>query len=316
MSGIVVREAMPFSRTFFERVPLRFINLDELARGSLEDRNFVGDAYWQIDAEEPLAYLILRNGRPYRIFGYSGPSVTAFINWLRRDKRELTLTYRFVEEGSLPHLVRCCSEDPVVQDLENGSGDLMEVLRALRRKGESGLLRIRAEGSTTLVPIENGRLQVAYGPGLVHRGKAILEFLTAQLPTAAVADLYPGSTKELPAVGISEAVLLVKAFNSWLEAARPTWPDCPKIAAHVFKTVKDKESCMAPFHFEVEEGLSLETLPVETDRMTPVFASMIRSMCKKHPSPGACSKLFVSSNRQNRMALEATGLGSLLELDS
>ncbi len=314
MSGIVIREALPYSRTFLERVPLQFINLDELVKGSLEDRNFTGDAYWQIDADEPLAYMMLRSGRPYTIIGFSGPSVTAFINWLRRDKRELTLTYRFVEEGALPALVRCCSEEPVLQDLDSESGDVMEVLRALRRSETSGLLRIRSGGVSTLVPVEDGKLQVAYGAGACLRGKAILSFLTGQIEQGSTADLYPGSTGGLATVGISEAQLLVGAFNTWLEAAIPTWPECSNIAMNVFKTLRDKEACLSSFVYSTEEGLSLQALPAETERIPRVFATMIGSMCKKHPAPSACSKLFISSNRQNKMALEATGLASLLEL--
>ncbi len=314
MSGPLAREALPYSRTFLERVPLQFINLDELVKGALEDRNFAGDGYWQIDADEPLAYMILRRGRPYTIIGYSGPSVTAFINWLRRDKRELTLTYRFVEEGSLPSLVRCCSEEPVLQDLENDRGDLMEVLKALRRTEDSGLLRIRAGSLSTLVPVEGGKLQVAWGAGVSMKGRDILTYLTGQLPPETTADLFPGATGDLAAVGISEAQLLVGAFNTWLEAAIPTWPECSNIAMNVFKTLKDKEVCLASFVYSTEEGLSLQAQPSEAERIPKVFATLIGSMCKKHPAPAACSKLFITSNRQNKMALEATGLASLLEI--
>jgi hypothetical protein len=313
MSGIVVREALPFSRTFFEKVPLQFINLDELVKGSLEDRNFTGDAYWQIDAVEPLAYLFLRGGRPYTIVGYSGPSVTAFINWLRRDKRELTLTYRFVEEGSLPALVRCCTEEPVLQNLDNDQGDVMEILRALKRTEESGLLRIKAQGVTTLVAIDKGSLLMAWGDGASLKGKDILAFLSGHLSSGATADLYPGATGELATVGIAEAQLLVGAFNTWMEAAIPTWPECSTIALNVFKTLKEKETCLSSFVYSAEEGLSLQALPSDTDRVAQVFASMIRSMCRKHPAPVACTKLFITSNRQNKMALEATGIAALLE---
>ncbi len=314
MSGIVVKDALPFSRTFFEKVPLQFINLDELVKGSLEDRRFAGDAYWQIDSEDiPQAYLILRGGRPYRIIGYSGPSVNAFMNWLRKDKRELTLTYRFMEHNSLPYLLRCCTEEPVLQDLDNDTGDIMDVLRALRRKEESGLLRIRALGQSTLVPVEKGKLQMAFGPGSILKGKAILTYLTEQLPPKAVADLYPGQTAEPAGVGISEAQLLVSSFNNWLEAARPTWPECANIASTVFKTLKQKEECLSSFSYDVEDGLFLEALPAETEKIPSVFANIVRTMCRKHPSPGACNKLFLSSNKHSKLALEAMGIASLLE---
>ena len=314
MSGFLAREALPYSRTFLEKVPLQFINLDELARGALEDRNFAGDAYWQIDADEPLAYMILRSGRPYTIIGYSGPSTTAFINWLRRDKRELTLTYRFVEDGALPFLVRCCSEEPVLQELDNDKGDLMEVFQAVSRNEDSGLFRIRSGDVSTLIPVDGGRLQVAFGAGQSLRGKSVLSFLSEQLDPGSTADFFPGATGNLASVGIAETQLLVGAFNTWLEAAIPTWPECTNIAMNLFKTLKDKEECLSSFDYSTEEGLSMQSFPSDTERIPKVFASLIGSMCKKHPAPSACSKLFMSSNRQNKMAIEATGLASLLGL--
>jgi hypothetical protein len=313
MNGIVFRDTLPYSRTFFEKVPVRFVNLDELVKGALEDRAFVGDAYWEIDAEEPLAYLILRNGRPYRIIGYSGPSITAFINWMRRDNRELTLTYRFVERGALPLLVRCWTEQPVLQDLDNGCGDVMAVLRNLRKITESGLLRVRSGGVSTLIPVEEGKLTAAFGAGGVLKGKLILTFLSDQLEPGSVADFYPGPTPDLPLVGISEAQLVVQSFNAWLDAAKPTWPECARIASTVFSVLKEKEPGLVALSFNIEDGLFLETLPVNTESVPEAFAKMIRSLAKKHPSPENCLRLFGSVNRERKLALAAAGLASVLE---
>lgn len=313
MSGILSRDALPYSRTFFENVPVRFVNLDELVKGALEDRAFAGDAYWEIVADEPLAYLILRGGRPYRIIGYSGPSVTAFINWMRRDNRELTLTYRFVEGGALPLLVRCWTEQPILQDLDNSIGDVMAVLRNLRKITESGMLRVRSAGSSTLIPVEEGKLTAAFGAGSVLRGKAILSFLTDELEPGSVADFYPGPTPDLPQVGISEAQLVVQSFNAWLDAAKPTWPECARIASTVFSVLKEKEPSFCSLSYNVDDGLFLESLPVNTESIPEAFSKMIRSLAKKHPSPENCLRLFGSVNRERKLALAAAGLGSVLE---
>ena len=313
MSGIISRESLPFSRTFFEGVPVRFVNLDELVRGALEDRSFAGDAYWQIDAEEPLAYLILRGGRPYRIIGYSGPSVNAFIHWIRRDNRELKLTYRFVDAGTLPLLVRCWTEEPVLQELDNSNGDLMSVLRNLRRIEASGLMRVRSASASTLIPVEDGRLSAAFGAGSILKGKLIVSFLTEQLDPGATADFYPGPTPDLPRVGISEAQLVVQSFNAWLDAAKPTWPECARIASTVFGVLKEKESCFGSLSYNVDDGLFLESLPVDTESIPEVFTTMIKSVAKKHPSPENCLRLFGSVNRERKLALAAAGLSSVLE---
>jgi hypothetical protein len=314
MTGIVTRDVLPFSRTFFEKVPLQFVNLDALAKGALEDRALSGDAYWQIDTvEEPLAYLILRRGRPYRIIGYSGPSVTAFINWLRRDNRELTLTYRFVEEGTLPLLLRCWTEDPVLQDLEHGRGDLMTLLKSLRKISDNGLLKVKAGGNAILIPVEDGRITTAFGPGQVTRGKAIVQLLTEQLEGTAVGDFYAGQSRQLSQVGISEAQLFVTAFNAWLEASCPTWPECRRIASTVFSTVKEKETSFGLLSYDPDDGLHLQALPVETEQMPSAFMTLVRSLSRKHPSPDSCLRLFGSINREKKIALCAAGLSTLFE---
>ncbi|GEM_PF-452526 len=313
MTGIVSRDALPFARTFFEKVPVQFVNLDQLVKGALEDRAFAGDAYWQIDADEPLAYLILRGGRPYRIIGYSGPGVAAFINWIRRDNRELTLTYRFVESGTLPLLVRCWTEEPALQELDNARGDVMTVLRSMRRSSDSGLLRVRNGGTSTLIPIEDGKLASAFGAGTTLKGKSILGFLTEQLEPGACADLYPGPTRPLSQVGISEAQLIVLAFNTWLDAARPTWPECARIASTVFSVVKEKEPSFTSLSYNVEDGLYMEGLPADTESIPEAFTKLIKSMARKHPSPENCLRLFTTVNRERKLALAVAGLSGVLE---
>ncbi len=314
MSGIVSREILPYSRTFLEKVPLQFVNLDELVKGALDHRSLAGDAYWQIDAlNEPVAYLILRNGRPYRIVGYSGPSVNAFITWLRRDNRELTLTYRFVEDGTLPLLLRCWTEEPVLQDLENSRGDVMSVLKSVRKLGETGLFKLRTGGKATLIPIDEGRISAAFGPGSVITGKAIQQLLSEQLDESSFADYYPGPTGMLSQVGIAEAQLIVSAFNVWLEAASPTWPECKRIATTVFTAMKSKETCFGSLSYDPEDGMFLEALPVETDKMPAAFSALVKSLARKHPSPESCMKLFGSVNKEKKLALSTAGLAPLFE---
>lgn len=307
------RENLPYARSFLERVPLRFINLDELTRGALENRDLAGDAYWCVESQgDPLAYLVLRLGRPHQLIGHPGPALVNFLRWIRTDKRELTLTYRFVEEETLKYLMRCWTEEPVLENLDHSSGDIRDLLQGLKRTRESGLLGIRNNGNLSLIPIENGRISICYTPGRMLNSDELISYLSHGLNKTAVAAFYSGLTKPLSSIGISEVVLLVQAFNDWLESMRPTWPSCDKLAEIMFEKLKARETAMKCFSYDPGEGIMLNELPLETSSLSKVFMVYIKSLARRHPSPENVQKLFGSVNRENKMALTAAGLGSMM----
>jgi hypothetical protein len=310
----IARDTLPYSRTFFERVPMRFVNVRELAKGSLESRDLVEDAYWQIDADsEPVAFLVLFGGRPHHLIGHRGPTMNAFLRWLTTDDRELVLSYRFVEEGTLPLLMRCWTEEPDLQDLSHKDGDIKELLKGLSSSGESGLMAIRSDGKVDLVPVEKGKLSVGFGPGHSIEGNRLIKLLSHDLADDAKADFYAGATKPLSSIGIAEIGLLVQSFNEWLEAIRPTWPSCDKLADAMFGKLQGREDSMKAFIYEVGDGLILNELPEDTSNLAKVFVVLVKSLTRRHPSPDNALKLFGSVNKENKIALVSAGLSPLLK---
>ncbi|MBN1433959.1 hypothetical protein JW921_04310 [Candidatus Fermentibacterales bacterium] len=310
----IARARLPYQRTFLERVPLRFVNLKELSKGALESRDLAEDGYWQIDADqEAVAFLVLYGGRPHQLVGHRGPTLSAFLRWLATDKRELVLTYRFVQEGLLPHLFRCWTEDPALQGLSHIEGDIKELLKGLSSSGESGLLAIRSGGEVCLVPVDKGTLSIGYGAGQVVNGNSLIKMLSSGLSKDAEADFYPGATRPLPAIGISEVGLLIQSFNDWLEAIRPTWPSCDKLAEAMYEKLQAREDCIRSISYEPGDGLVMNELPEDTANLAKIFVVLIKSLTRRHPSPDNAVKVFAAVNRENRIALVSAGLGSLLE---
>ncbi|MBN2586864.1 MAG: hypothetical protein JXR55_06190, partial [Candidatus Fermentibacteraceae bacterium] len=62
MSDVLLREDLPFSVNYFENIPVRYLNLRELARGALDSRELHRDGYWRVDnAGGPVAYHAIKN---------------------------------------------------------------------------------------------------------------------------------------------------------------------------------------------------------------------------------------------------------------
>ena len=310
LSGAV----LPYSRTFLEHVPLKFVNLRELSKGALDSRDLAEDGYWQIDAgKEPIAFLVLFGGRPHHLIGHRGPTLSTFLRWLGTDSRELTITYRFVEEGTLPLLMRCWIEEPALQDLAHSEGDIKELLKGLSSSGESGLLTIRCSREVCLVPIEKGKLSTGYRAGSRIEGKELIRFLSHDLGKEAVADFFPGETRPMSPIGISEIGLLVQSFNDWLEALRPTWPSCDKLAEGMFGKLQEREDCMKCFGYDYGDGMILNELPKDTSNLAKLFVILVKSLTRRHPSPDNALKLFGAVNKENRIALVSAGLSPLMQ---
>jgi hypothetical protein len=303
---------LPFKRTFLEGVPLRFINLTELSRGTLDSRDLAEDGYWKVWADKPVAYLMLREGRPYRIIGHESPDLGSFIRFLTKDSRELSLTFRFVDKGCLPCLLRTWTEEPVIRDLKHSADDVMELLRSLKKSKESGLLQLRWEDDLGLVPVSSGKIAKAFLPGRTVQGRELLNFLSKELSKEAVGDFYPGKMEALSPVGVAEVSLLIDSFNNWLEALRPTWPECDDITQELFKKLCQQEQCMKAFKFYMEDGLFLQKPLERTDRLPSVLTDLIKGIAERHASEETCIKVFGSANRENKMALASAGLNEIV----
>jgi hypothetical protein len=304
---------LPYSRTFFERVPLQFVNLDELSRGALESRSLAGDAYWKIDAETPVAYLVLRKGRPYQVIGSDSPDLRTFLSWLRHDKRELTITYRFVEEGTLRYLLRYWTEDPVLTGLENSQGDILELLLSMKESRESGLLQLKYNGRLALIPVTTGKLSMAFLPGKTLRGRDLLGFLKSEETSAGRADFYMGETLPLSPLGISEVLLLLTSVNTWLESLRPVWPACDAVLPNLYNEKQKEDACLQSITYEEGDGFYIGSTLVESEKLPAAIADLIMKLTDRHPSSSNAMKLFFSKNKTNAIALESIGLTQLLK---
>ena len=303
---------LPYSRTFLESVPLRFINLQELSRGALDSRALAEDGYWQICAEEPVALLLLRAGRPYRIVGHQTPDLASFIRYLTKDKRELTITFRFVDKGALPCILKVWSEQPALREMESAEGDIMDLLRSLKRAAESGLLELEYNGVTSLIPIDSGKISRGFLPGRTMRGRELLTYLSKELPDGARGSFYPGAVPSLAPVGLSEIGLLVASFNNWLEALRPTWPECDDITEDLYRGLARENAFLDAFEFYPDDGLFLRK-PLEQPELLPgVFVKLIKGVAERHASAETCIRVFGSANRENRVALATAGLKEIV----
>jgi hypothetical protein len=305
--------SLPYSRTFFERVPLKFVNLDELSRGALESRALAGDAYWRIDAETPISYLVLRKGRPYQVIGSDSPDLRSFLSWLRHDKRELTITYHFVEEGTLPYLLRYWTEDPVLCGLENSQGDILETLLSMKESRESGLLQIKYGGKLGLIPVTAGKLSTAFLAGRTLHGKELLTFLKSEETSSAMADFYIGETLPLSPLGISEVLLILTSVNIWLDSLRPVWPACDAVLPNLYKDKQKEDVCLESITYEEGDGFYLSATLIESEKMPAAIADLIITLAERHPSSANAMKLFLSKNKANAIALESIGLTQLLK---
>jgi hypothetical protein len=304
---------LPYTRTFFEEVPLKFVNLDELSRGALESRALAGDAYWRIEAENPIAYLVLRKGRPYQVIGSDSPDLRSFLSWLRHDKRELTLTYRFVEDGTLPYLLRYWTEDPVLCGLENSQGDILEMLLSMKQSKESGLLQLKWDDNLALIPVTTGKLSTAFLPGRTLHGRELLTFLKSEETSSALADFYLGETVPLSPLGISEVLLLLTSVNTWLDALRPVWPACDAVLPNLYRDKQKDDACLGSITYEEGDGFYINSTLVESENLPAAIAGLIRSLTERHPSSANAMKLFFSKNKTNAIALESIGLTQLLK---
>jgi hypothetical protein len=305
--------SLPYLRTFFEKVPLKFVNLEELSRGALESRALAGDAYWRIDADNPIAYLALRKGRPYQIIGSDSPDLRSFLSWLRHDRRELTITYHFVAEGALPCLLRYWTEDPVLCGLENSQGDVLEMLLSMKKSEESGLLKLKFGSNLGLIPVSSGKLSKAFLPGRTLVGRELITFLKSEETSSAVADFFMGRTSDLSPLGISEVLLLLASVNIWLESLRPIWPACDAVLPNLFKEEQMVEICLESITYEQGDGFYIRSTLVESESLPSAFAGLINALCEKHPSSANALKLFFTKNKANRIALDAIGLTPLLK---
>ena len=285
-----------------------FLKLDKLVKGGTELRDFKKDCYWAIsDGEEVFASLIFRQGKPYFIHGIDCLNATSFVNTIKRDKRELFLSLHFLEPGSLGPVIKYLCEEPVLTELDNSSGELIQLLKSLRKSGESGMISLHTSFGIALIPIRSGRISKGFLPGRTIKGKALVEFLKSP-EGAGMAEFIDGEVAEPSILGIGEITLILSAVNTWLESLGPVWPQSRTIVPVYVEKIRTKYPSLEPLSYSTEDFLTLGSFISDSSDFPQAIALLIKSLCKKHPSPATAMKLFTRINADRAAALKTTGL--------
>ncbi|RKZ02449.1 hypothetical protein DRQ21_08600 [Candidatus Fermentibacteria bacterium] len=304
--------SLPYSSCFFKKVPLVFLNLDKLVRGGSEFRDFKKDCYWAIsDSKSVFARLIFRQGKPYFIHGLDCLDATSFINTIRRDKRELFLSLHFLEPGALGPVIKYLCEEPVLTELDNSSGELIQLLKSLRKSGESGMISLQTESGVALIPIREGKISRGFLPGRTIKGKALVDFLKSP-EGSGLAEFVDGEVAEPSTLGIGEINLILTAINVWLESLGPVWPQSRAIVPAFVEKIRTRYPLLESLSYSSEDFLVLGSFIADSSDFPKAMALLIKSLCKKHPSPATALKLFTRINKDRTEALKSTGLIELL----
>ncbi len=304
--------SLPYSSCFFENVPLMFLNLDNLVKGGAVLRDFKKDSYWAISAgEEVFARMIFRQGKPYFIHGVESLNSASFVNTIKRDKRELFLSLHFLEPGSLGPVIKYLCEEPVLTELDNSSGELVQLLKSLSKSGESGMISLHTESGIALIPIRSGKISKGFLPGRTIKGKALVSFLKSP-EGSGMAEFIDGEVAEPSILGIGEITLILTAVNAWLESLGPVWPQSRAIVPAYVEKIRSRYPSLEPLDYSPEEFLTLGSFITDSSDFPKAIALLIKSLCKKHPSPDTALKLFKRINKDRTVALKTTGLLDIL----
>ncbi|MCK5036386.1 MAG: hypothetical protein KAS73_10870 [Candidatus Sabulitectum sp.] len=303
---------LPYSSCFLDNVPVMFLNLDKLVTGGSELRDFRKDLYWAVsDGNEVFARMIFRQGKPYFIHGIDSLNSASFVNRIKRDKRELFLSLHFLEPGSLGPVIKYLCEEPVLTEMDNSSGELIQLLKSLRKSGESGMISLHTSSGIGLVPIRDGKISKGFLPGRTVKGKALVEFLKSP-EGSGMAEFVDGEVAEPSALGIGEITLILTAVNAWLESLGPVWPQSRSIVPVYVKKIRSRYPSLEPLSYSEEDFLTLGSFITDSADFPKAIALLIKSLCKKHPSPETALKLFTRINKERSAALKTTGLIDLL----
>ncbi len=293
-------------------VPVHFLDLDALMRGGTELRDFRKDCYWSIsDGSDIFTRLIFRQGKPYYISGSDCLDSSSFLSMVRNDKRELHLSLHFLEDRSLGPVIKYLTEEPVLTELDNSSGELVQLLKSLKKSGESGMISLHVSGGLALIPIYDGKISKGFLPGSTIQGRELVSFLKSP-DGSGMAEFFDGPVAEPAALGIGEINLILVAVNKWLESLGPVWPQSRSLVPGYVEKIRSKYPSLEPLIYEIEEGLSLQSFIAESSDFPKAMAALVKSLCKKHPSPATALKLFKRINDDRAVALESTGLMKLL----
>jgi hypothetical protein len=307
-----MNEALPFISCFLDSVPVVFLNLEALVRGGAENRDFRKDSYWTItDGSDVSSRMVFRKGKPYFISGNNSLDAASFLNAIKRDTRELYLSIHFLDEGSLGLIIKFLSEEPVLTELDNSSGELIQLLKSLKKSGESGMISLETSSGIALIPIREGKFYEGFLPGRTIQGKDLLDFLKSP-GGSGIAEFFDGEVAEPSVLGIGEISLILTAVNAWLESIGPVWPQSRSIVPGYVEKIRLKYPSLEPLRYDREEGLSLGSFITDSSDFPNAMAVLIKSLCKKHPSPETAMKLFQRINNERSVALKITGLLDLL----
>lgn len=314
MSIHLLDARLPYSRAFLERVPTAYLNLQELASSAVESREMQGDVSWRIeDRSKTLALAFFRNGRPYQVVGREVTRFEDIVTWVQKEgqKHEFFLTLRFLHEGSLPYAVRCATEQPVLSRLKASGGQVAELFDSLRKRGESGLIRLSTGDSGTLVPVVGGEVLTVWsseGASTPEQGVALLE---GELPPGTEGYFYGGITEPLPAVGLAEIPIVLGAFNNWFARICGIWPEAFGISVNLFGKLREKKPLVRSLVL-MPSGLSLRGAFPEPGKMPDVIIVLAKAIAKKNEDPTKCMKYFREVNMATRTVLQELGLGQLM----
>lgn len=293
-------------------MPVHFLNLDALIRGGTELRDFKKDCYWSIsDGTAVFARLIFRQGKPYYIAGCDCLDSSSFLSMVTNDKRELFLSLHFLEDRSLGPVIKYLTEEPVLTELDNSSGELVQLLKSLKKSGESGMISLHVDGGIALIPIYDGKISKGFLPGSTIQGRELVGFLKSPAGSG-MAEFFDGPVAEPAALGIGEINLILASVNTWLESLGPVWPQSRSLMPGYVEKIRAKYPSLEPLVYDIEEGLSLQSFIAESSDFPRAMAALVKSLCKKHPSPATALKLFKRINDDRTVALESTGLMKLL----
>lgn len=305
--------SLPYIKSFFDNVPVHFLNLDALVRGGTELRDFRKDCYWSVsDGSEIFTRLIFRQGKPYYISGSDCLDSSSFLSMIRNDKRELYLSLHFLDESALGPVIKYLTEEPVLTELDNSSGELVQLLKSLKKSGESGMISLHVNGGIALIPIYEGKISKGFLPGSTIQGRGLIQFLKSP-EGSGIAEFFDGTVAEPAALGIGEINLILVAVNAWLESLGPVWPQSRSLMPGYVEKVRQKYPSLEPLKYEIGEGLSLESFIAESSEFPKAIATLIKSLCKKHPASETAMKLFKKINSERATALKSTGLMQYLQ---
>jgi len=304
---------LPYSKCLFDSIPVTFLNLDNLLKAGTEFRDYKKDCYWAVSENETVfARLIFKKGKPYFIHGVDCLNAESFLNMIHSDKRELTLSFHFLEDNSLGPVIKYLCEEPVLTELDNSGGELIQLLKSLKKSGESGMISLHTAEGIALIPISAGKISSGFLPGRTVKGKKLIEFLRSP-EGAGMAEFIDGEVAKPSALGIGEITLIILAVNLWLEAIGPVWPQSRTFVAGFVEKIRKKYPSLEPLAYDTGEGLSLNGFIADSALFPKAISALIKSVCKKHPSPATALKLFTRINESRSSALKATGLLELLQ---